>query len=455
MTPTDEFIALCQSQVNLLTQGLAAKWVAIYLAEDLTEDLPASLVPVIIYPKSQKVWHAESSLTVMPQMWNQWIAKPPLLSTLDQPLAEEELENGSQISLDMLPLRSQNILSSSTEISLFVRNPYQVVLPLVHQEMVMGLLVAGRHDCPWQDPEISQLENIVETLAIACLLDRRQMWYEQQLIRQRGLRNLERDRIDDLLHQLRNPLTALKTFSKLLIKQFWGDDKARSVARSILRESDRLQDLLVQYEENNDEPEPTANPLTIETTILPLPPFKVLNPSPPLSLEKVNLQALLEPIIISAEAIAQEKQIRLIFQQTTPFLEITSNRTALGEILTNLINNAIKYTPNQGEVRVILGLRSEESGHSLIQIAIQDTGYGIPPEDRDRIFERHYRGIQAAGKIAGSGLGLAIVKELVDQIKGKIEVISPNPYLSDSAYPGSCFTLWLPGEEAASLGQPV
>jgi signal transduction histidine kinase len=210
---------------------------------------------------------------------------------------------------------------------------------------------------------------------------------------------------------------------------------------------------LVQYEENNDEPEPTAEPLTIETTLLPLPPLKALNPSPPLSLEQVDLQALLEPIIICAKAIAQEKQIRLIFQQLTPFLVIRSNRTALGEILTNLINNAIKYTPHQGEVKVILGLRSEALGHDLIQIAIQDTGYGIPLEDRDRIFERHYRGIQAEGEIPGSGLGLAIVKELVVQIKGKIEVISPNPYLLDSAYPGSCFTLWLPGEEAASLGQ--
>ena len=62
--------------------------------------------------------------------------------------------------------------------------------------------------------------------------------------------------------------------------------------------------------------------------------------------------------------------------------------------------------------------------------------------DGGRIFERHYRGVQAAGKIAGSGLGLAIVKDLVERMQGEIILISPNNL--GGKLPGTTFTVWLP-----------
>ena len=87
---------------------------------------------------------------------------------------------------------------------------------------------------------------------------------------------------------------------------------------------------------------------------------------------------------------------------------------------------------------------SKEQGH-FQGIAIGDNGLGIPPEDLDRIFERHYRGVQSSSEIPGTGLGLAIAKDLIEQMQGEIQVFSPALFgagLTNKL--GSTFIVWLP-----------
>jgi signal transduction histidine kinase len=79
-------------------------------------------------------------------------------------------------------------------------------------------------------------------------MDQRRAWFDQQLTQQRRLQAQQRDMLDDLLHQFRNPLTALRTFGKLLLKRLRPGDKNQEVASSIVRESDRLQELLQQFD---------------------------------------------------------------------------------------------------------------------------------------------------------------------------------------------------------------
>jgi len=86
--------------------------------------------------------------------------------------------------------------------------------------------------------------------------------------------------------------------------------------------------------------------------------------------------------------------------------------------VSNLLDNALKYTPS-GEDLHPGGL---EQGH-LQGIAISNTGPGIPPEDLEHIFERHYRGVQSSSEIPGTGLGIAI--DLIEQMQGEIQVFSP------------------------------
>ena len=101
---------------------------------------------------------------------------------------------------------------------------------------------------------------------------------------------------------------------------------------------------------------------------------------------------------------------------------VLADRSALTEVVINLLDNASKYTPVGGQIWVELDDYSDR-----VELWITDTGYGIPKDDQNRLFERHYRGVQAQSTIAGTGLGLSIARELMRQMNGEIMVFSPPP----------------------------
>ncbi|MGK7874556.1 MAG: sensor histidine kinase [Xenococcaceae cyanobacterium] len=442
ISPSSEFVALCQSQMALLTQGLGAAWSAVYLTEGLVENAQAKLIPVAVYPQTDKIWQEDNRCAVLPEVSDRVDSTPPLLSAA---LPEEIKGSINEAQID-------SPTSKWEEQSLMQRR--QIVLPLIYEDVVMGLLVTRREDREWNQEEFAQIEKIARTLAIARLLDQRQGWYQQQLSEQQNIQRIERDRLDDLLHQLRNPLTALRTFSKLLLKRLLPEDRNQSVAKGILQESDRLQELLQEFEDDLDLMEKDPPPLTLSLAPVslheasPVSTHTFLLPGNSLSLEPVAVREVLEPLLVSAEAIAQEREIDLSADIPPNLPPTQANAKALREVLNNLIDNALKYTPARGQVDIRVGMEQSTSTGLLQGIAIRDTGYGIPPEDQEHIFERHYRGVQAQGDISGSGLGLAIAKELVEQMHGKIELISPNE--STQATPkfaslsGTTFIIWLP-----------
>ncbi|MFM7437585.1 MAG: GAF domain-containing sensor histidine kinase, partial [Snowella sp.] len=273
----------------------------------------------------------------------------------------------------------------------------QLVFPLVYQEVMLGVLVTGRESAPWQAEEVAQLENIAHTLAIACFLDQQKSWYLTQLRQQQRRREWERDHLDDLFHQLRNPLTALRTFSKLLLKRFWGDDKTQAVIEGIGRESYHLQELLQAFEGDLARSDQEITVPIWDTETLPenvlTPVSTFLLPSSSLPLSPVDLTTVLRPILSCEEPIAQEKQIELDGIIPDHLSPILGNAAALREIFSNLIDNALKYTPSGGKVRVTMGLMASFETEQWQGVEIADTGYGIPKKDQDHVFERHYRGI--------------------------------------------------------------
>ena len=438
ISPSSEFVDLCQSQIVLLTQGLGSAWSAVYLTEGLLEETQAKLIPVAVYPQTDAFWQEDAHFAGLLEVGNRLDSTPRLLSAA---LPEEKSESAKEVETD-------SPTAEWSEKSLWQRR--QIVLPLIYEDAVMGLLVTGREDRKWNQGEFAQIKKIARTLAIARFLDQRQGWYRQQLSEQQNLRRIERNRLDDLLHQLRNPLTALRTFSKLLLKRLLPEDRNQVIAQGILRESDRLQELLQEFENDLDLIETQTPSLTLSassvslTEASPASASNFLLPSHSLNLESVSVREVLEPLLVSAQAIAQERGIDLNADIPPNLPPVQANARALREVLNNLIDNALKYTPAGGQVDIQAGMEQQTSTGRLQGIAIGDTGYGIPPEDRECIFERHYRGVQAKGDISGSGLGLAIAKELVEQMQGKIELISPNELNQSASFPGTTFIVWLP-----------
>ncbi|GAP93975.1 two-component sensor histidine kinase [Leptolyngbya sp. NIES-2104] len=382
MPTSSEFIELCRSQIALLTQAMGASLSVIYLTEELVESSQARLMPIAAYPDNAVALERSSRLAL--------------------PAAADSPE------IDAIPATG-------------ITQPRQLVLPLIHEELVFGLLVTERDDRPWTTWERSQVERIADTLSLACVMDQRAQWLDQSQQQHRSRQSQQHDVLDNLLHQLKSPLTALRTFGKLLVKKLQAGDPNREIAGSILRESDRLQELLQQFDEaiDLDSVDVLAEDASLVGRPIPLLPAGVLTTSN-LELMPCSVSEILLPLIETAEAIAQEKGL-LIKTEIPNFLPLVSaNPGAVREVLSNLIDNALKYTPSGGEVHI----RAREHG-DRVRIWITDTGYGIPPEDLERLFERHYRGAQAKGDIPGTGLGLAIARRLIEQMHGSIQVFSP------------------------------
>jgi two-component system phosphate regulon sensor histidine kinase PhoR len=135
--------------------------------------------------------------------------------------------------------------------------------------------------------------------------------------------------------------------------------------------------------------------------------------------QPVQLMDILEGLVEFIQARAKEKNISLTLKKTNLPL-INADMKSMEEVFSNLITNAIIYTPERGEVTV----RGEVKG-DFVGISISDTGYGIAPDEIPRIFERFYRAkTEKTRNIVGTGLGLPIVKSIVEAHNGTVKVES-------------------------------
>lgn len=450
MSASSDFLALCREQITLLAQGMGASFSVVYLTQELVEKPTgeARLIPVMVYPEtialnpSDEYGEQEDSY---PVRLAHVLALPNQARRLLKPTSVSEYLSASAAATE-----EQNIQDKQDEYSL---SHHQIVSPLIYEGIMMGLLVTAREDREWNQREEGEIERIGKTLAIACILDQRRAWLQHQLQQEQILQEEQRDLLDNLLHQFRNPLTAIRTFGKLLFKRMRAVDPNREVATSIVRESDRLQELLQKFDQVIDLN--TVN--TANLTSLSLPESKVvinqnqnaekqekpvlLLPGTGEQLTNYSVADLLAPLLISAQAISQERNLQLITEIPDHLPLVRVNEKALREVLSNIIDNALKYTPAGGKILVQCG---QEKGN-FQGIAISDTGPGIPPEDLEHLGERHYRGVQAQTAIPGTGLGIAIAQQLIAEMQGNIEVFSPaiDSIITSSHSPGATFIIWL------------
>ncbi|MEG3966421.1 HAMP domain-containing sensor histidine kinase [Microcoleus sp. T2B6] len=459
MPASSEFVKLCRSQVAIAV-SLGAKFSAVYLTQELVEGSEAKLVPISVYPETSAESEENQGLRLQSSESSTVKPVPRLLAP---PVGPGEESTVGAIAPDRLPGKERTSHQCQGPENVWQQR-MQIVTPLIHEGAVMGLLVSGRQDRPWNEREEAQIQQIARTLALACILDQRSQWMQQELGTSRQIQAQVYDTMHNLLHQFKSPLTALRTFGKLLARRLVPEDKNRNVAFSIVRESDRLQELLSQFDRTVDTGEAHLK-LRSGTSEKAMSNVESIRHSPLSLSPAANLQEsccfvaeVLKPLLISAEAIASERNLKLVADIEADLPPVSANDRALREVLSNLIDNALKYTPAGRQIYIKVRYKAadgDREGYSqlpAIAVAVSDTGSGIPPQDLEHLFERHYRGEKAQTEIPGTGLGLAIARDLVRQMQGEIEVFSPvNPEWLPSAethlYPtnrGTTFVVWLP-----------
>ncbi|AFZ07490.1 histidine kinase [Oscillatoria nigro-viridis PCC 7112] len=458
MPASSEFVKLCRSQVAIAV-SLGAKFSAVYLTQELVEGSEAKLVPIAVYPETSAESEENQGLRLQSSESSTVKPVPRLLA---QPVGAVEESTVGAIAPEPLPGNERSSHQCQGPENVWQQRR-QIVTPLIHEGAVMGLLVSGRQDRPWNEREEAQIQQIARTLALACILDQRSQWMQQELGTSRQIQAQVYDTMHNLLHQFKSPLTALRTFGKLLARRLVPEDKNRNVAFSIVRESDRLQELLGQFDRTVDTGEAhlKLRSGTSEKAMSKVESIRhsPLSLSPAANLEESCFVAeVLKPLLISAEAIASERNLKLVADIEANLPPVSANDRALREVLSNLIDNALKYTPAGRQIYIKVRYKAadgDRAGYSqlpAIAVAVSDTGSGIPPQDLEHLFERHYRGEKAQTEIPGTGLGLAIARDLVRQMQGEIEVFSPvNPEWLPSSethlYPtdrGTTFVVWLP-----------
>jgi two-component system, OmpR family, phosphate regulon sensor histidine kinase PhoR len=215
----------------------------------------------------------------------------------------------------------------------------------------------------------------------------------------RKLERVRRDFVANVSHEFRTPLTAIQGFAETLLAGAIDDPQNRfRFLEIILDHARRLarltEDLLMLSKMDADRLD--------------------------LEIHRLNVSQFVESCIETTRRPAAEKDIRISVNLQDSVPDIAADRRRLAEVLQNLLDNAIQYTPAGGQIMVSASTDNDE-----VTFTVSDTGIGIPRVDQPRIFERFYRvDVARSREVGGTGLGLSIAKHLVDAHGGRIWVES-------------------------------
>jgi len=237
----------------------------------------------------------------------------------------------------------------------------------------------------------------------------------------RRLEVVRRDFVANVSHELRTPLTAIKGYAETLLGAA-GDD--RKIARRFLTVIDRHSERLGRLIDDLL----TLSDLELGRT--------------PLMLGEVNVATAVDDVLQILSDTAQRSEVRIRAQVAPETPPVLADGDRLRQVLINLVDNAIKYTPAGGEVVVRIGLARPPRAPATVEIAVADTGVGIPTQDLPRLTERFFRVDKARSReLGGTGLGLAIVKHIVQAHHGELEITS-------AVGQGTTVSAYLPSVEA-------
>ncbi|MEK6280314.1 MAG: ATP-binding protein [Acidobacteriota bacterium] len=211
---------------------------------------------------------------------------------------------------------------------------------------------------------------------------------------------LKSDMISLMSHELRTPLTSINGFAELLANDDQLPEQAKEFVTIIANESQRMSRMIntflaVTKLQRQDRQEVLKIPLRLDEVV--------------------------KETIASLQPVARKRRIRLIEQPTQRLPPVAADKSMITQAVKNLVSNAIKYSPERTTVTVSTALEAE-----AVRLSVEDRGYGIPAEVKERVWEKFYRVVREGEDKdeESTGLGLSFVREVVEQHGGRVELES-------------------------------
>ncbi len=238
----------------------------------------------------------------------------------------------------------------------------------------------------------------------------------RDMTEERRLDKMRKDFIANVSHELRTPIAMMQGYSEAIIDDIaQTHEEKKDMAQVIYDESLRMGRLV---NELLDLARMEAGHLSLNKS-------------------EVEIGSFIERIVKKFKGLANEKQIKILAEMDQPHAVLFFDPDRMEQVFTNLVDNALRHTPEGGEVRII----QRTGGEKGTVFEIKDTGVGISAEELPFVFERFYKVDKARTRgRAGTGLGLAIVKNIIYGHGGKIEVMS-------KLGQGTTFTFFLPAKK--------
>ena len=320
------------------------------------------------------------------------------------------LSDGSVLQLGQTISEREDLLKKIRNIFLFA------IIPIILVAYLGGLFVADRALNP-----IRQLINTLNSIVAKTKIDMRVpvrnedklndeliSLFNTMLDKIETLMNGMRSVLDNVAHDLRTPMTRLRGTAEMALEAGQDGDMLREALSDCIEESERI---LIMLNTLMDVSEAETGAMK-------------------LNLEEMNVAPVIGDVVDLYGYVAEEKGVT-VHAGFPEELYLIADRSRIRQVLANLLDNAIKYTPSGGRINIEASRREKE-----VMITVQDTGIGISDDELDNIWDRLYRGDKSRSE-RGLGLGLSLVKAVVGAHRGHVEVLS-------TPGAGSVFSVYLP-----------
>ena len=291
--------------------------------------------------------------------------------------------------------------------------------PLQEGSILLGVIRAERIPCDedWPESLDQSLQSISISLAnsLASELDRKRL--VDQL-------DDQKEQISLMVHQLRNPLAALGTYAKLLLRKIGPESEHENLVKGLINEQEQVNKYLSALDQLSQVKLPQSEDGANGLLLPPLLPTET----------SISVKSLIEPLMERAQARANLQGRKWFSPSQWPtWMESTAvSEGVIAEIVANLLENAFRYSHDKASI----GIEVTQEG-----LCIWDEGNPIDEKEREKIFEKGFRG-ESGSKMSGSGLGLALARDLARQIGGDLKlVINPSQFKNSLPKSGNAFIL--------------